>query len=272
MIVYASTKMDISNYIGWFKNRLKDGFFDKEINEKIINRYKLEDIEKIVLYTRNPSVLYKERDFFSKYKTDLISFISMYDSFIEPNIKNKEKIILSIKKCKNYYNNYLGYGPVFFTDIHNKQWHLQQFEFLCSLLSEYIKGIYISFNINTYCQNNKKIKAYHLSEYEQKEIMNSFQEIADKYKLQVFLMKSESSFSDDEIDVGLMNCCPLVCEYCSFINNKKAAKQKYQVFDEKNTLLYGIISKGQKIKEISLEKKVETNEKKIEQIDLFSFL
>jgi len=273
MTIYASTKMDITCYLEWFKNRLKQGFFDKEVNEKTINRYHFEKTDKIILYTRNPEKLYRERLFFSDYNVDLITFISMYDKFFEPEIKNKLNIIDEIKKCKKYFNNYLGYGPIFFTEIHNKEWHKQQFEFLCNILHKYIKGVYISFSINTYCQKNTKIKAYQLMGDEQKQIYGEFKTICDKYGLELYIMKTESSFNDDEIDIGITNCCPNVCEYCPYVINKKAIKQKYKILDSSNTLLYGMISKNQKIKDINLENKpVDKNVETNTQLNLFTLL
>lgn len=273
MTIYASTKLDIAYYLDWLKNRLRQGFFDKELNEKIINRYHFSKSDKIVLYTRNPEKLYKERLFFSDYNIDLITFISMYDKFFEPEIKNKFNIIEDIKKCKKYFNNYLGYGPIFFTEIHNKEWHKQQFEFLCNLLYKYVKGIYISFTINTYCQKNKKINAYQLTAEEQKDIFNEFQTICNKYNLKLYLMKTESSFSDDEIDIGTTNCCPNVCEYCPYVINKKVIKQKYKILDSSNTLLYGMISTNQKIKDINKEDKTIIKNKETNmQLNLLNFL
>lgn len=253
MIIHASTKMDISHYIQWFINRLEAGFFDKEENPKVIDRYYFEDIEEIILYTRNPQKIYKHKEYFKKYNTRLITFISMYDKFYEPSIKDKAAILERIRKCSKHFNNYFGYGPIFYTNNHNKEWHLNQFDFLCNSLHRFVKGVYIDFTINEYCKKSSKTNCYQLTEIEQKHIIKELEEIAAKYRLQVYYYKREKDFEENEIDVGLHNSCPNACEYCVSITNKKIAKDKYQVFDEKNTLLYGIISQSQKIAKVELK-------------------
>lgn len=272
MIIHASTKLDISNYIDWLHNRLLEGFFDKEINEKVINRIKLINIDELILYTKNPSVIYRNRDYFEQYNTKLITFVTLYDQFYEPNIKDKIKIINDIKKCRKIFNgnNYLGYGPIFYTNNHNKNWHLTQFRFLCNSLKNYIKGIYIDFDINEYCQKSKKTNAYKLSEIEQKDILKELTKISEECNLQLLLKKKEEDFLNDEIDIGLINCCPNACEYCKYITNKKASKDKYKIFDNKNSLLYGIISKSQKINTIDFNKPKEKKEPK--QQNLFDLI
>lgn len=271
MIVHASTKLDISNYIPWLHKRLTEGFFDKELNPNTINRYILDNIEELILYTRNPSKIYRNRDFFENYNTKLITFISLYDQFYEPKIKNKEKILNSIRKCKKYFNNYFGYGPIFFTNNHSKEWHLLQFEFLCNSLKGFINGCYLDFSVNEYCQKSSKLNVRKLDEIEQKHMIADLSKIAEKYDIDIFLLKREQEFSDNEIDIGLPNCCPNACEYCVNILNKKSAKDKYQVFDENNSLLYGIISKNQKIETINVNQKEEKKEAFF-QTNLFDFI
>ena len=272
MILYASTKMDIANYIPWLNRRLEEGFFDREENPKVINRYLLDDIEELILYTRNPSKIYRNRDLFQKYNTRLITFVSLYDQFYEPKIKDKEKVLECIRKCKKYFNNYLGYGPVFYTSTHDKEWHLAQFDFLCKSVGRFVKGIYISFDVNEPCQTNKKLNVYHLSEVEQKQIIDELKKIASAYNLEILHFKTEKEFNANELDIGTNNCCPNACEYCPYISNKKAAIDKYKVFDEKNTLLYGIKSQNQKIVDVKTCEETEIEEKKYEQESLFDFL
>lgn len=273
MIVHASTKLDISNYVGWLHKRLLDGFFDKEIDGAIINRIQLDNIEELNLYTKVPSIIYKNSDYFEKYNTKLITFITLYDEYYEPNIKDKPKIINDIRKCKRLFNgnNFFGYGPIFFTNNHNKNWHLIQFKFLCNALRGYVKGVYLDFDVNEYCQKSKKTNVYKLSEMEQKNIINDLKKIAKEYNIPVLLKKREEDFADNEIDVGLINCCPYACEYCKYITNKKAAKDKYEIFDQNNSLLYGIIAKNQKVIEKDFNSPLKKDEEFVQQ-DLFSFL
>jgi hypothetical protein len=197
----------------------------------------------------------------------------MYDQFFEPRIKEKDKILNTIRKCKNYYENYFGYGPIFYTNNHNKQWHLSQFELLCDSLHRFVKGVYIDFDVNEYCRKSHKLNVYQLSKSEQDELLKELKTIADKYGLQIFFMKKECDFDEDEIDVGLPNCCPYACEYCPSVNNRKSAKDKYEIFDSNNTLLYGIMSQKQKIVEVDLSK-IEQEEKQeiYEQSSLLDFI
>ena len=269
MIVHASTKLDISNYIKWLHNRLTAGYFDKEQDSNTINRYVLKDIEELVLYTRNPSKIYRNRDLFEKYNTKLITFVSLYDQYYEPKIKNKEKIFNAVRKCKKDFNNYFGYGPIFFTNNHSKEWHLLQFEFLCQSFKGFVNGCYLDFTVNGFCQKSEKLNVRMLNELEQRDMIEELSSIAKKYDIDIYMMKRENEFAENEIDMGLVNCCPNACEYCINILNKKAAKDKFQVFDEENSLLYGIISPNQKIVEIDIEK---PKEETFSQSTLFDFL
>lgn len=271
MKIYASLQMDISYYLKWLKNRLEQGFFDKEKDLKTIERYYFNNIEELILYTRYPSKIYKEKEFFENYNTTLITFFNMYDSFYEPKIKDKQKSLNAVRKCKNYFNNYFGYGPVFFTPNHDKEWHLKQFRFLCESLNHFVQGCYISFNTNTYCTKSKKFNVQNLTEEEQQDILLEFKNIANEYNINVDKMILLSEINENDIDIGLHNCCPNACEYCSYINNGKAACDKYKIFDDKNTLLYGIISNNQKIKTINNSIK-ENIKNTFDQKSIFDFL
>lgn len=252
MIIHASTKMDISNYINWLHKRLQEGFFDQEVNPKVINRIALKDIEELNLYCRTPQKIYRNRDLFKQYNTKLITFLSMYDHYYEPKVKDKTKVMDCIRKSKKYFRNYIGYGPVFLTSYHDMEWHIKQFEFILSELSHFIDGVYIDFSINENCQKTPKLGCMPLDMIEQNHILEDFETIAAKYNLSVELFRRENEFEDNEIDIGSINCCPHACGYCINITNSKSAMDKYKVFNQDSSMLYGIISSSQKIVEIDL--------------------
>lgn len=273
MIIHASMKMDISKYLKWLEKRLSDGFFDRDLNEKVVNRILLKDVQQLVLYTRTPSAVYMDADILRKYNPKLITYLSQYDRLIEPKIKEKEKIIKCIKKCrKQFEQNYFGYGPVFFSETHDKEWHLAQFDFLCHQLSAYIDGVYIDFNIGTACQKAKDLSCKELDEQEKTNMMDGFLEIADRHKVKAETIWTSDTFKSNEIDIGEENCCPHVCRHCPHITNRKSATDKYKAFDHESTMLYGIITNSQKIVELDLDESLRSENKGYEQTSLFDMI
>jgi len=274
MIVHASTKMDISNYLPWLQMRLQEGFFDRDFNSKEVHRISLKNIEELILYTRTPQRIYRNRDLFSKYNPTLVTFMSQYDNLFEPKIKNKEKIFECIKKARKHFNkNYFGYGPIFYTASHDKNWHLAQFSFMCHDIAPYVDGIYISFSINEQCQKAKNMKCRPLDAMEQSIILREFEEIAEKNNVSVELMRYEEDFSENEVDIGETNCCPYACKYCSYITNGESATCKYKSFNQGSTMLYGIIAGSQKIVNIDVDKQmIKENDKQYQQESLFDLI
>lgn len=255
MILHASTKMDISNYVDWLKGRLEQKYFDRDLNGKIVQRISLDNIEKIYLYTKTPSKIYRNREIFADYNTRLITFLTQYDSYFEPKIKDKDKIMRCIKRCRKHFKeNYFGYGPIFFTEKHSLEWHLAQFDFLCHELAAYTDGVYISFRINERCQFEKNMTCRPLDSAEQSDIIQKMEEIVKKHHLKLELMRYEEDFGEDEVDVGENNCCPYACGYCPYITNKEGAVAKYKVFNASSSILYGFVTKSQKIQEIHFNK------------------
>lgn len=244
MKFYASLQMDISFYINWLCARLHDGFFDIERTDKIINRYHFKDAEEIILFTKNPSDIYKNKDILKDYHVKLVTFISCYDRFFEPNIKDKEKIIRCIQRSKNYFQNYFGYGPIFYTDINDKEWHLIQFKQLCKMLYRYTKGIYIDFQVGKKCQEDD---SYGITIVNPDDIIPELTKIAKSYGLKLFLKPRIEELKDNEIDMGIADSCPLLCAYCPFMVNKMSAATKYKYCTPDNPLIYGVATKKQKI-------------------------
>lgn len=253
MILYASLKMDISYYTIWLAERLRNGFVDIEKDHKTIERYHLTNIEDIYMFTRNPSKIYRNRDLFAKYKPKLITFITLYDAFYEPKIKNKDVIMNTIKKCKHHFDNYFGYGPIFYTNNHDKKWHLQQFNFLCSRLASSVNGVYLDFEVNDRCQSSSKTNVHELTQDEKEEIIAEIKDIASKYNLTIHLKPTEEDLPENALDIGQNNLCPAACEYCKHMTNRYSIKAKYQMHDPYGSMLYGNPQKEQKIKDIYID-------------------
>ena len=253
MIVHASQKMDISFYMEWLHTRLQEEFFDKDINEKTIHRILLKDISELVLYCKNPTKIYRNRDLFEKYNPKLITSYTAYDLLYEPKVKDKEKILKAINKCHKAFRNYVLYGPIFLTEIHSLEWHKNQFKWLCEQTPE-TDGYYISFDINQGCQKSKRFGCVPLDATARSIILDDLRNVADDFNRKVEMLPSEETFDIDEIDVGLNNCCPNACEYCKYITAKSAAINKYKTFNQRSTMLYGIKSAKQNIVEIDLNK------------------
>lgn len=262
MIIYSSLQTDIpAFYMDWLIERLKSGYVDiKQMKGNGVDRYnfKTNKIDKIHLYTRDPYQLLKKLPEFKQlgYSFDTTVFLTFYDKYYEPKIKEKNTIFNYIRKLSNLEgkkNVSLGYGPVFYTNNNDENWHLHQFSFLCKILKTSVSNVCIDFNINNYCQESEQYNATMLSPSQQKEILAKFEEIAKENGLTISTKKTTLNLEENELDIGLPNTCMSACKYCKYINNEKAIPTMYSLHNMHSSTLIGTINDTYKISNIKIQ-------------------
>ena len=246
MILYASQKTDIPYYyMNWFIHRIEEGFFDTRGDKQSeYIRHELKNIEKIMFFTKDPSKFISISDVNRKIHTDyeLITSIAMYDKFYDSRVSPKNKIFEAIKKARYIVGakNGFCYGPIFASPVHDIDFHINQFAFLCRTLKKYVSHIYVSFYdgpdvdkygivIKNFCEDERQL------------ILDGFKKVAIEQEVE-FNLKPEPNKDIDSIDIGEENSCPSGCTYCICNRQSNTAKSKYLIHNPESSLLFGTLS------------------------------
>lgn len=264
MKIHASLQTDFSYYLPWLQTRIKEGYFDKTADNKHINRYDISNPKEIFLHTKNPETIYKNRFLIEKMPITLICWVSMLDSFYEPNKKNREMDFTWIRACSTTFPTYVGYGPIFYNHDNTEESHVAHFNAICRFLGLRIKGIYLDFNINNRCQTNEKTKCRTLSQEERNAFISKVEQAALRYNLEIRIKPRIDDLPPDEIDMGEKDGCPEGCIYCPYISNRSIYKRKMMSHMEDSNMLFGKAIKGQKV--IKIRPEINIDE---EQMSLF---
>ena len=144
MVLNVSGRTDIvAFYSDWFMNRIKEGFVDvrNPFNKKLVNRIYFEDVDLILFCTKNPIPIL---DKIEKINKPILFHVTLtpYKRDIEVNVPPKGKIIEAIKKLSNIIgkdNICVRYDPIFISDEYTLDYHIRNFDKLCTLLNGYVK-------------------------------------------------------------------------------------------------------------------------------------
>lgn len=164
MIICASRRTDIPHYYSeWFMNRIEDGFVfvRNPRNPRIVYEISLlpEDVTCFVFWTKNPKPFLP---YINKLENLGYSFyfqftLTPYSHFIEKNLPDKSHLITVFRKLSQRIGpekNIWRYDPVLFSKTMDVSWHTEQFEMLCSCLSESThKCIFSFFDTYRHVQN-----------------------------------------------------------------------------------------------------------------------
>ena len=146
MILNVSGRTDIvAFYSDWFMNRYNEGFVDvrNPFNPKLVSRIYFSDVDLIFFCTKNPLPIV---DKISKIDKPILFHVTLtpYLKDIEPNVIPKGKIINAIKKISNIIgkeNIYVRYDPIFVNDKYTIEYHIKEFDKMCTLLNGYTNHI-----------------------------------------------------------------------------------------------------------------------------------
>ena len=150
MVLNISGRTDIvAFYSDWFMNRIKEGFVDvrNPFNKKLVSRIYFEDVDLILFCTKNPIPIL---DKIEKINKPILFHVTLtpYKRDIEVNVPPKGKIIEAIKKLSNIIgkdNICVRYDPIFISDEYTLDYHIRNFDKLCTLLNGYVQTIIVSF-------------------------------------------------------------------------------------------------------------------------------
>ena len=192
MILNVSGRTDIvAFYTEWFINRYKEGYIDvrNPYYHKQVSRIYFNNVDLIMFCTKNPQPIIK---YLNIIKKPILFHITLtpYKKDIEPNVKDKRKIIEDIKEISKIIgknNIYIRYDPIFISNKYNIEYHKKAFKKICTLLDGYINKIIISF-LDEYknVKNNINILKYkELTPNDYKEIGISFSNIAKEHNITV---------------------------------------------------------------------------------------
>lgn len=192
MILNVSGRCDIvAFYSDWFMRRYREGYVDvrNPFNPKLISRISFENVDLILFCTKNPIPILNKIKEIDKPILFHVT-ITPYKEDIEPNVKDKSKIIGAVKVLSNILGKdrlTIRYDPVFLNDKYTLDYHVKAFDRLCFLLDGYVSKILISFidDYKNVRKNGDVLKYQEFTENDYKVIGKSFSKIAKEHGMVV---------------------------------------------------------------------------------------
>ena len=289
MILMVSGRTDIvAFYTDWFIDRYREGYVDvrNPFNPKLVSRINFNNVDAILFCTKNPIPILK---YLKSIDKPIIFHVTLtpYKEDIEPNIRDKTKIIDAIKELSSIVgidNLYIRYDPILINKKYSLDYHKRAFEKMCSLLDGYVKHIIVSF-IDDYknVRKNKYVLNYkELDEFDYKEIGINFSKSAKSHGMTVQTCFEERNLVEygfikgeclsremafkltgkvfkewkargcscaEMVDIGVYNSCKHFCKYCYANYDEVKVKSNYSRHNPNSSLLIGELESDDIIKE-----------------------
>ncbi len=291
MILNVSGRTDIvAFYTNWFLKRYEEGFVDvrNPFNPKLVSRIYFKDVDLIMFCTKNPIPILNK---LNKINKPILFHVTLtpYKKDIEPNVPPKGIIIEAIKKLSSIVgidNLVVRYDPVFISDKYSVNYHVKNFDRLCTLLNGYVNKIIISFmdDYKNVRKNKNTLKCKEISESDYEIIGKSFSNSArgngmtvqtcfeDRnlaeygfvigecisyelaYKLTGKTYKRWNARKDKKcncvqmVDIGVYNSCKHFCKYCYANYDEDKVNYNFKNHDENSGLLVGKLNDDDIIK------------------------
>ena len=231
MIINTGQRTDIpAFYSEWFANRLKEGIIcaRNPYYPNQVSRYRLDPsvVDCIGFCTKNPEPMFKYMNLLNNYGQYWFVTITPYGRDIEPNVKDKHKIIEDFKYLSSIVGiNSVGwrYDPIFITDKYSIEYHLRAFDKMASMLEGYTKTVVISF-IDLYSKVKRNFpEAIEVSRENRLLIGKKFVEIASAHG-----MILKPCAEGNELEVFGADCggCMKISDYEKAIGKKLNAPKK----------------------------------------------
>ena len=149
MILNVSGRTDIVVfYCDWFMRRYKEGYVDvrNPFYPNQISRIYFSNVDMIVFCTKNPRPIIP---YLKEIKKPILFHITLtpYHKDIEPNVKDKKKVIEDIKEIADILGKeyvYLRYDPILINEKYTIDYHIKAFRKLAEQLEGKIEHIIIS--------------------------------------------------------------------------------------------------------------------------------
>ena len=294
MIIQTGNRTDIpAFYSEWFSNRLKEGYVmvRNPFNPASITKYILDPsvVDLMVFCTKNPEPMLKYMDLLEPYRQYWFVTITPYGKNIEPNVPDKEKVIVSFKNLSAI----VGadhicwrYDPIFLDEEWTVEKHVETFRHMAEYLSGHTKTVVISF-IDLYEKVKRNFPEAKTVSFDTQMIMT--EKIVEIAKENGMIVKPcgeskelektgadcsgcmsrkvfESAVGQNLVfpniprnrkecacyitaDIGAYNTCQHFCKYCYANADKKAVMQAVQQHDPSSPLLIGHIQPDDKVHE-----------------------
>lgn len=153
MIINTGCRTDIPAYYSkWFINRIRDGYvyvrnpyYPQQVTKYILDPSVVDCID---FCTKNPEPMLKYLDEIKQFKQFWFVTITPYGIDIEPNVPNKDSVILSFQKLSQKLGKDLvswRYDPIFFNSEFDLNRHIKEFENIAKKLKGYTNYCVISF-------------------------------------------------------------------------------------------------------------------------------
>ncbi len=191
-ILSVSRRTDIpAFYAEWFFNRVKEGFVyvRNPIVKNNVSKIALNTqvLDCIVFWTKNPSRYFIDNlHLISDYNYYFQFTITPYDSTIEQNIADKEKVMahfIELSKKVGKERIIWRYDPILLSNQFTIEKHIKAFDAMAKLLHPYTEKCIISF-IDFYKKTERNLRGTSVRVFEDKEIVelsSYFMKIANTY-------------------------------------------------------------------------------------------
>ena len=308
MIISASRRTDIpALYPEWFMNRLlaEEVLVPNPYNRKKVSRIELsrETVDCFVFWTKNPEPMlpYLKRLDMLGYPYYFEMTITGYREDMEPNVPSTEEamatfMLLSERIGRERMD--LRFDPIIINEKYPLEYHLEQFEMLCSWLHAYTDRCIISF-VNYY----KGSPFVELEAEDMIETAKGLVQIADRYQLPLYTCaekidlrpygiqtgacidkkKTESIVGYrldvkrdrgqrracgcvESVDIGMYGTCIHGCRYCYASGNTETAAKRHELHNVNSPMLIGNLKGDETITERRMRLQRD------DQLSIFEFL
>ena len=220
MILSVGMRTDIVGfYLEWFLNRVNDGYVlvRNPYNRHHISHYEInpEVVDLMMYCTKNPRPLVNHLK--DNPNSVLWNYRSLYQITITPYEKDLElsvpKITYVIQAVREL-SRIVGknkvvwrYDPICLTNKYTPEYHIEQFERMASLLSDFVEVCIISF-VDFYEKTKRNAPFLNdISKGEQEKLVIKLNEIAKKYSMELRLCAED--LNHEKLNISKLGCLEL---------------------------------------------------------------
>ncbi len=287
MIISASRRTDLpSYYMDWFLERLREGyvmvrnpFRPRQVSQVNLSK---QDVDCIVFWSKNPKHLFDRLSELEGYPFYIQFTLNPYGSVLEPGLPplaERIQTFLDLSRRLGRRRMVWRYDPILLNETYPKEYHIEQFQSLCSQLAQGADECIISF-MDEYQNTRRNEKALGSdpapSADEMKQLVSALVQYAASYGLPVRACAEEVDFSScgvppahcidaarireisgrdvsgrkdasqrkacgciKSVDIGMYNTCLNGCLYCYANYNPAVIRRHYSRHNPNSPFLSG---------------------------------